>query len=87
MRFYRERGQINTFSNCRDLLANRGLSTHTVLYIKDDLESIEKTLRFCFLQGYIIFSFGGIGATPDDLTRLACAKAFGSKIRATSRRN
>ena len=48
------------FSNCRDLLAKRGLSTHIVLYIKDDLESIEKTLRFCFSQEYIVFSFGGI---------------------------
>ena len=68
------------FSNCRDLLVKRGLSTHTVLYIRDELESIEKTLRFCFLEGHIIFSFGGIGSTPDDLTRLACAKAFGSEL-------
>ena len=68
------------FSNCRDLLAKRGLSTHTVHYIGDDLESIEKTLRFCFLADYIIFSFGGIGSTPDDLTRLACAKALGSEL-------
>ena len=68
------------FSNCRGLLAKRGLSTRTVLYIRDELESIEKTLRFCFLEGHIVFSFGGIGSTPDDLTRLACAKAFGSKL-------
>ena len=68
------------FSNCRDLLAKRGLSTHTVLYIGDKLESIEKTLRFCFLEGHLIFTFGGIGSTPDDLTRLACANAFGSKL-------
>lgn len=68
------------FSNCKDLLVKRGLSTHTVLYIRDELESIEKTLRFCFLQGHIIFSFGGIGSTPDDLTRLACAKAFGGEL-------
>ena len=68
------------FSNCRDLLVKKGLSTHTVLYIRDELESIEKTLRFCFLEGHIIFSFGGIGSTPDDLTRLACAKAFGAEL-------
>ena len=68
------------FSNCRDLLAKRGLSTQTVVYIGDKLESIEKTLRFCFLEGDIIFTFGGIGSTPDDLTRLACANAFGSKL-------
>ncbi|MDA9719580.1 molybdopterin-binding protein [Betaproteobacteria bacterium] len=68
------------FSNCRGLLAKRGLSTHTVLYIGDELESIEKTLRFCFLEDHIIFSFGGIGSTPDDLTRLACARALGSVL-------
>ncbi|MDA9688944.1 molybdopterin-binding protein [Betaproteobacteria bacterium] len=68
------------FSNCRDLLAKRGLSTHAVLYIGDELESIEKTLRFCFLEDHIIFSFGGIGSTPDDLTRLACAKALGGEL-------
>ena len=49
------------FSNCRDLLVKKGLSTHTVLYIRDELESIEKTLRFCFLEGHIIFSFGVSG--------------------------
>ena len=68
------------FSNCRDLLAKRGLSTHSVLYIGDELESIEKTLKFCFLGDYIIFGFGGIGSTPDDLTSSACAKAFGSQL-------
>ncbi len=68
------------FSNCRDILAKRGLSTHTVLYIGDELESIEKTLRFCFSGDYIIFCFGGIGSTPDDLTRLACAKALESEL-------
>ena len=69
------------FSNCRALLVEKGLSIHTVLYIRDELESIEKTLRFYFLEGHIIFSFGGIGSTPDDLTRLACAKAFGSELK------
>ena len=69
------------FSNCRGLLVKKGLSTHTVVYIRDELESIEKTLRFCYLEGQVIFSFGGIGSTPDDLTRLACAKAFGSELK------
>ena len=68
------------FYNCRELLVKKGLATHTVLYIRDELESIEKTLKFCLSEGHIIFSFGGIGSTPDDLTRLACAKAFGSEL-------
>ena len=68
------------FARSRELLAKRGLSTHMVLYVRDELESIEKTLRFCFSQDCVIFSFGGIGSTPDDLTRLACAKALGGKL-------
>ena len=31
-----------------ETFGKKGLSTHTVLYIRDELESIEKTLRFCF---------------------------------------
>ena len=34
--------QINTFPIVEDLLVKKGLSTHTVLYIRDELESIRE---------------------------------------------
>ena len=47
MKFYQERELINTFPTVGSS-GKEGLSTHTVLYIGDELESIEKTLGFIF---------------------------------------
>ena len=60
-----------------ELLAARGLSLDWAEYIGDDPERITATLRRTFASGDIVFSTGGIGATPDDHTRQCAAAALG----------
>jgi molybdopterin-biosynthesis enzyme MoeA-like protein len=58
-------------------LATRGLSLDFVHYLGDDRELLTALLRDSFARGDLLFSFGGIGATPDDHTRQAAAAALG----------
>ena len=60
-----------------ELLAARGLQLDYANYVGDDPERITQTLRRGFASGDVIFSTGGIGATPDDHTRQCAAKALG----------
>ena len=60
-----------------ELLSARGLSLGWAEYIGDDPERITATLRRTFASGDIVFSTGGIGATPDDHTRQCVAAALG----------
>lgn len=57
-------------------LAPRGRLPGWVQIIGDDAPRIERVLRESRALGDIVFCFGGIGATPDDLTRAAAAEAF-----------
>ncbi len=57
-------------------LAPRGLRLSWVQMIGDEERLIESTLRASLAAGSIAFCFGGIGATPDDLTRACAARAF-----------
>jgi molybdopterin-biosynthesis enzyme MoeA-like protein len=59
------------------LLDARGLELAWAEYLGDDRQRIAATLRRTFGSGDIVFSFGGIGATPDDHTRQAAAEAAG----------
>src|SRR6201996_1345708 len=63
-----------------ELLGARGLSLAWADYIGDDPERIVATLRRTFASGDIVFSTGGIGATPDDHTRQCAAKALGVEL-------
>lgn len=65
------------FPHLVGLLAARGLELHWVRFISDDAELITRTLRETFASGDIVFSCGGIGATPDDRTRQCAAAALG----------
>jgi molybdopterin-biosynthesis enzyme MoeA-like protein len=56
------------------VLAQRGLDLDWVQIIGDDNQRITATLRDSMAANALVFSFGGIGGTPDDLTR-ACAAA------------
>ncbi|BEU20977.1 molybdopterin-binding protein [Paraburkholderia sp. 22B1P] len=58
------------------LLSARGLSLSWAEYIGDDPKRITATLRRTFASGDIVFSTGGIGATPDDHTRQCAAAAL-----------
>ncbi|GAA5179140.1 molybdopterin-binding protein [Niveibacterium umoris] len=60
-----------------ELLNARGLRLSWARYCGDELPRLVATLRDCFASNDIFFSFGGIGATPDDLTRQAAAEALG----------
>lgn len=74
------RRQDKHFTRAIELLKIRGLKLHSAQIISDDPEEIEKTLTASFSTNDIVFSFGGIGATPDDQTRQAAAKALGVEL-------
>ena len=60
-----------------ELLAARGLQLGWAEYVGDVPERITAVLARAFASGDIVFSTGGIGATPDDHTRQCAAKALG----------
>lgn len=60
--------------------AQRGLEIAWVRMIGDDPDLITATLADSLASGDIVFCFGGIGATPDDLTRQCAAAALGVGI-------
>jgi molybdopterin-biosynthesis enzyme MoeA-like protein len=49
-------------------------------YLGDIPEQITATLKASMARGDVVFSFGGIGATPDDFTRQCAADAVGVPI-------
>lgn len=63
------------------LLAERGLELSWAQYLGDDPELITATLRRTLAGEEVVFSFGGIGATPDDHTRQCAARAAGVPLR------
>src|ERR1019366_6506627 len=56
-----------------ELLAERGLHLDWSLSIGDDRDRLTEVLRTSLASGDVVFSFGGIGVTPDDYTRQAAA--------------
>ncbi len=60
-----------------ELLAARGLALSWARYAGDDRSLITPVLRDAFAGGDVVFSCGGIGATPDDHTRQCAAAALG----------
>ena len=64
-----------------ELLAARGLQLSYAEYVGDDPARITATLARAFAaareSGDVVFSTGGIGATPDDHTRQCAAAALG----------
>ena len=63
-----------------ELLAARGHALAWARYIGDDRERITVALREAFASGDVVFSCGGIGATPDDHTRQCAALACGQPL-------
>src|SRR5450755_373949 len=60
-----------------ELLAARGLSLAWARYVGDEPARITADLQAAFASGDVVFSCGGIGATPDDHTRQCAAAALG----------
>lgn len=62
------------------LLAERGLNLSWAQYVGDEPARITAVLRQAFDSGDVVFSTGGIGATPDDHTRACAAAALGVEL-------
>lgn len=63
-----------------ELLAARGLALAWARYVGDDRALITEALQHAIRCGDIVFSCGGIGATPDDHTRQCAAAALGREL-------
>ena len=63
-----------------EMLSARGLALAWARYVGDDRGLITEALRQAFAGGDIVFSCGGIGATPDDHTRQCAAAALGRPL-------
>ena len=60
-----------------ELLGARGLALDWAEYVGDSPARITAALKRAFESGDVVFSTGGIGATPDDHTRQCAARALG----------
>jgi molybdopterin-biosynthesis enzyme MoeA-like protein len=69
--------QDKHLSKAIETLNARGLSLAYAHYLGDDPDRIRATIEQTLATDHIVFSFGGIGATPDDYTRQAAAAALG----------
>lgn len=63
-----------------ELLGARGLQLSHADYVGDDRDRITAALARAFAAGEVVFSCGGIGATPDDHTRQCAARALGAEL-------
>lgn len=72
--------QDKHFAKVAELLGARGLQLSWVQYLGDDRARLTETLKRSFASGEAVFSFGGIGNTPDDHTRQAAAAALGEEL-------
>lgn len=73
----RGKRQDKHFEKLRAILAARGLHADWVLYMGDNRARLTEALRRSLASDDIVFSFGGIGSTPDDHTRHAAGAAAG----------
>lgn len=63
-----------------NMLHERGLELSWARMVGDDAGLLERTLTETMGTDDIVFSFGGIGATPDDRTRQCAARAAGCDL-------
>ena len=64
-----------------EALAKRGLRLSWAHYLGDEPERITAALKGSLGSRDVVFSFGGIGATPDDHTRQCAAAALGAGLK------
>ncbi len=74
------RRQDKHLTKAIELLGERGMGVDWVRYVGDSPERITADLRHALDSGDVVFSFGGIGATPDDHTRACAAQAVGRPL-------
>ncbi len=68
--------QDRHFPKLIELLAARGLELGWARFLPDDEAAIAEAIASANQRGNVVLSCGGIGATPDDCTRQAAARAF-----------
>jgi molybdopterin-biosynthesis enzyme MoeA-like protein len=64
-----------------EALAQRGLRLSWAHYLGDEPQRITDALQRSFAASDVVFSFGGIGATPDDHTRQCAAAALNVRLK------
>ncbi len=64
-----------------DLLKQRGCELAWARFLGDDEATLARAIATAHADGDLLLCCGGIGATPDDRTRQAAARAFGVPIR------
>lgn len=69
--------QDRHFQHLQSALAERGLELSWTIIVGDEPLQLQRFLAFSLASQDLVFSFGGIGATPDDRTRQSVAKAAG----------
>ena len=69
--------QDKHLSKIIELLSARGLELSWARYLGVDRQRLVATLEQTFASDDLVFSCGGIGATPDDHTRQSAAAALG----------
>ena len=74
--------QDKHLSKAISTLKARGLELAYAHYLGDEPDRIVATLKQSFATDHLVFSFGGIGATPDDYTRQCAAAALGVALHA-----
>lgn len=72
--------QDKHLAQANGLLRPQGLALSWVKILGDEPQRLTATLKDSFASGDVVFSFGGIGATPDDRTRQCAAQALGRPI-------
>ncbi|OZA05951.1 MAG: competence/damage-inducible protein A [Methylophilaceae bacterium 17-44-8] len=72
--------QDKHLSKVIELLSARGLQLSWANYLGDTPSQITAALKASMARGEVVFSFGGIGATPDDFTRQCAAEAVNVPI-------
>ena len=70
------RRQDKHLAHCIETLAQRDLQLDWVRMARDDAALLQEEFRRIRASGDLCFSFGGIGATPDDITRQCVAAAW-----------
>ncbi len=72
--------QDQHFNYLQNTLAKRGLELSWAIIVGDEAEQLARFLSFSLASQDLVFSFGGIGATPDDRTRQTVAKVSGVEL-------
>ncbi len=74
------RRQDQHLAKAIELLNQRGMAVAWARYAGDEPARITADIQDALAGGLVVFSFGGIGATPDDHTRQCAGQAVGREL-------